>query len=76
MAARAAALEAEAKERRDLALLTAYYTARLQGADFKQHSISTFDRFRAQFDAPARLSDAEIIHRLDAMAARGVITKH
>lgn len=66
--------EAEAKAARDLALLTAYYAARLANIDFRKAGLDSFAKFRAGFEAPRPLSREEVWARLDAMAARGLIT--
>ncbi len=65
--------EAEARTARDLALLTAYYAARLAAVDFRKAGIETFPKFRAGFEAPRALSREEVWARLDAMAARGLV---
>ena len=65
--------EAEAKAARDLALLTAYYAARLANIDFRKAGIESFDKFRRGFEPARPLSREEVWARLDAMAARGMV---
>jgi hypothetical protein len=74
MAAQGRRLAAEARNARDLALLSGYYAARLAMVDFRKAGLETFEKFRAGFDAPRVLSREEVWARLDAMAARGLVT--
>lgn len=73
MRARGRLIEAKAKQARNLALLTAYWAGRLARADFDK--LGSFGAFLDKFEN-RKLTRAEVIHRLDAMAARGVITRH
>lgn len=65
------AREEQASLQRDLALMTAYFGARLSLADWKK--VPDWPEFLARMTTPPRaLTAAEMTARFDALAARGL----
>lgn len=63
--------KAEAEQRRDLALMTAYFSGQLAGADWRK--VPAWPDWLAGMTQPKKkLTSVEVIARFEAMAQRGL----